>query len=205
MKEFWDNKYSANEYVYGEEPNDYFKYALDTFLPSGKLLLPAEGEGRNAVYAARKGLKVVAFDQSIEGKKKAIKLAGKAGVKIDYRVGELPDLQLTGETFTAAALIYAHFIPQLRSEYHRLIGKLIKPEGLIIVEGFSKEHIEYQDKYPNIGGPRNIEMLYTMEMIRNDFDDFEPVESSEGELELSEGSSHIGIGNVIRFIGRKVK
>ncbi|HAC72567.1 MAG TPA: SAM-dependent methyltransferase, partial [Porphyromonadaceae bacterium] len=27
MKEFWDNKYSTNEYVYGEEPNEYFKYA----------------------------------------------------------------------------------------------------------------------------------------------------------------------------------
>lgn len=205
MKEFWDNKYSVSEYVYGEQPNEYFKYATDTFLPSGRLLLPAEGEGRNAVYAARKGLKVVAFDQSIEGKKKALKLAGKAGVKIDYRVGELPDLHLTGETFTAAALIYAHFIPQLRSEYHRLIGNLIKPGGLIIVEGFSKKHIEYQNKYPNIGGPRNIEMLYTLEMIRNDFDGFEPVESGEGEVELSEGSSHIGIGNVIRFIGRKVK
>src|SRR5690606_13788249 len=103
------------------------------------------------------------------------------------------------------ALIYAHFTPQLRLEYHRLIGKLIKPEGLIIVEGFSQQHIEYQKKYPNIGGPRNIGMLYTLEMIRSAFDDFEPIESSEGEVELSEGSSHIGTGNVIRFIGRKVK
>lgn len=205
MKEFWDNKYSTNEYVYGEEPNEYFKYAVDTFLPAGRLLLPAEGEGRNAVYAVKKGLEVVAFDQSKEGKKKALKLADKAGVKIDYRVGELPDLPLEGEIFTAAALIYAHFTPQLRLEYHRLIGKLIKPEGLIIVEGFSQQHIEYQKKYPNIGGPRNIGMLYTLEIIRSDFDDFEPIESSEGEVELSEGSSHIGTGNVIRFIGRKVK
>lgn len=204
MKEFWDNKYSTNEYVYGEEPNEYFKYAIDTYLPSGRLLLPAEGEGRNAVYAARKGLKVVAFDQSVERKKKALRLADKAGVKIDYRVGELPDLPLRGEAFTAAALIYAHFTPQLRPDYHRMIGNLIKPEGLIIVEGFSKEHIEYQDKYPNIGGPRNIEMLYTLEMIRSDFDGFEPIEWIQGEVELSEGSSHVGVGNVVRFIGRKV-
>ena len=203
MKESWNSRYSVNEYVYGEEPNEYFKYAIDTFLPSGKILLPAEGEGRNAVYAAQKGIEAVAFDQSAEGKNKAEKLAERAGVKIDYQVGEFPNLPLMEEKFDAAALIYAHFAPQLRSEYHRLIGELINSGGFIIVEGFSKQHAEYQKINPNIGGPRNVEMLYTKEMILSDFPDFEPIELIETEIELSEGSGHNGIGKVIRFIGRK--
>lgn len=204
MKEMWDNRYVVNEYIYGENPNEYFKYAIDTFLPSGKILLPAEGEGRNAVYAAQKGLETVAFDQSAEGKSKAEKLANKAGVEIDYQVGEFSGLSFANENFDAAALIYAHFAPQLRSRYHRLIGNLINPGGLIIVEGFSKQHIEYQNINPNIGGPRNIDMLYTKEMIQNDFSDFEPIELIETEVELSEGSGHNGIGKVIRFIGKKL-
>ena len=203
MKESWNSRYSVNEYVYGEEPNEYFKYAIDTFLPSGKILLPAEGEGRNAVYAAQKGIEAVAFDQSAEGKNKAEKLAERAGVKIDYQVGEFPNLPLMEEKFDAAALIYAHFAPQLRSEYHRLIGELINSGGFIIVEGFSTQHTEYQNINPNIGGPRNVEMLYTKEMILSDFPDFEPIELIETEIELSEGSGHNGIGKVIRFIGRK--
>ncbi|MDO5664638.1 MAG: class I SAM-dependent methyltransferase [Bacteroidia bacterium] len=203
MKEMWNNKYAVNEYIYGEYPNKYFKYAIDTFLPSGKILLPAEGEGRNAVYAAQKGLEAVAFDQSVEGKNKAEKLAEKVGVKIDYQVGEFPELPLINEKFDVAALIYAHFAPQLRSRYHRLIGNLINPGGFIIVEGFSKQHIEYQNANPNIGGPRNIEMLYTKEMIQNDFFNFEAIELIETEVDLAEGSGHNGIGKVIRFIGKK--
>lgn len=205
MKEIWNNKYAVNEYIYGEKPNEYFKYAIGRFVLPGRILLPAEGEGRNAVYAAQKGLKVVAFDQSEEGKNKAEKLAKKTGVNIDYQVGEFPDLPLMEEKFNAAALIYAHFAPQIRSEYHRLIGNLIIPGGIIIVEGFSIQHVEYQKLNPAIGGPRNIDMLYSKEMIQNDFSDFEPIELIETEIELSEGSGHNGMGKVIRFIGRKEK
>ena len=56
MKEFWDSRYSAEEYVYGILPNEYFKSKLITDEKSGNILFPAEGEGRNAVYAALKGL-----------------------------------------------------------------------------------------------------------------------------------------------------
>lgn len=205
MKEMWNNKYAVNEYIYGEKPNEYFKYAIGEFVPSGKILLPAEGEGRNAVYAAQKGLKAVAFDQSAEAKHKAEKLAKKRGVKIDYQVGEFPDLPLMEEKFNAAALIYAHFAPQIRSEYHRLIGSLINRGGIIIVEGFSTQHVEYQKLNPAIGGPRNIDMLYTKEMIQDDFSDFKPIELIETEIELSEGSGHNGTGKVIRFVGKKIK
>lgn len=46
--------------AYGTEPNAFFKAQLDQLTP-GRLLLPAEGEGRNAVYAAKKGWEVAAF------------------------------------------------------------------------------------------------------------------------------------------------
>lgn len=203
MKNIWDEKYSAEEYVYGTNPNDYFKYAVGHFLPSGKLFLPGEGEGRNVVYAAQKGLDVVAYDQSVEGKNKAIKLAQTAGVIIDYRVGNLLNLPFEKESFDAAALIFAHFSPDIRSEYHTFIADLVKPNGLIIVEGFSVQHTNYQQKNPKIGGPRNVEMLYTIEMMQNDFINFTPIELLETETELSEGIGHNGVGKVVRFIGRK--
>ena len=61
MKEFWNERYSQEAYAYGTEPNAFFKSRIDQLSP-GKLLLPAEGEGRNAVYAATKGFEVSAYD-----------------------------------------------------------------------------------------------------------------------------------------------
>ena len=72
MKDFWNQRYAADEYAYGTAPNAFFKAVLDP-LPPGRILLPAEGEGRNAVYAAKLGWEVVAFDQSEGGQKKAMK------------------------------------------------------------------------------------------------------------------------------------
>ena len=85
MKDFWNQRYAEEEYAYGTEPNAFFKAQLDQRTP-GRLLLPAEGEGRNAVYAALKGWDVVAFDQSESGKTKAMKLAHQAGVAVSYLV-----------------------------------------------------------------------------------------------------------------------
>ena len=81
MKEFWNERYYENGYAYGEEANIFFKEELLKLKP-GNILLPAEGEGRNAVFAAKQGWEVEAFDISDVGKEKAIQLARKNGVNI---------------------------------------------------------------------------------------------------------------------------
>ena len=63
----WNDRYSKDEFAYGEAPNNYLKEQL-TKINVGKILFPAEGEGRNAVYAAKIGWTVSAFD--IKKKKK---------------------------------------------------------------------------------------------------------------------------------------
>ena len=113
MINMWDSRYAEDEYAYGTEPNEFFKETINKFDIDGKILLPAEGEGRNAVYAAKKGLDVTAFDISIEGTKKALQLAEHENVAIRYEVGNLPELKLMNESFDAAAFIYAHFPPPI--------------------------------------------------------------------------------------------
>lgn len=114
----WNERYSKDEFAYGEEPNNYLKDQL-TKLSVGTILFPAEGEGRNAVYAAKLGWAVSAFDISNEGKNKAMKLAEKNNVTIDYKVGELETLDFKSEKFDAIALIYAHFPANIKSLYHK--------------------------------------------------------------------------------------
>lgn len=203
MEEFWNNRYKEKEFAYGKEPNVFFKQAIDTLNLTGTLLLPAEGEGRNAVYAAKKGLAVAAFDISEEGRNKAMELAQHANVKIKYSVGELHELQFKKDSFDAVALIYAHFPPNLKTQLHKDLAALVKPKGYIILEGFSEQNLTLRDKNPNVGGPGNKEMLFTVQEMKDTFSNFEIIQLEETEIELKEGSFHNGMASVIRFIGRK--
>src|SRR4051812_47157388 len=116
--ERWNDRYSKPEFAYGEQPNNYLLDQLSKLTP-GTILFPADGEGRNSVFAARTGWEVSAFDISSEGKKKAIRLAEKNKVTIDYQVGELETLNYHPGQFDAIALIYAHFPADIKSSIHR--------------------------------------------------------------------------------------
>lgn len=200
--ERWDERYRRQEYAYGESPNLFLKEQLEKLKP-GKILFPAEGEGRNAVFAAKLGWTVAAFDISIEGQKKAMQLAQKNNVIIDYQVGDLQQLNFKEQEFDAVALIYAHFPPEIRSEYHKKFDTFLRKNGIIIFEAFSKKHLDYLAKNPNVGGPKGIESLFSIEEIKTDFKYYDIIELKEMEINLSEGIYHKGLGSVIRFVGRK--
>lgn len=201
-KEFWDERFSGDEYIYGEKPNEYFRECLLKYLP-GEILFAAEGEGRNAVFAAEEAWKVAAFDQSSEARKKAEKLAKKKGVELDYKVGNLPDLGYEENEFDAVALIYAHFPPEIRSEYHKLLISYLRRDGLIFFEGFSTAHPKFQKLNPKVGGPKDEALLFSMEEIKRDFGELKFLELYEAEVDLNEGEHHKGTGAVIRFIAQK--
>lgn len=203
MKQFWDERYGQPEYAYGEQPNNFFRQQLDRIQP-GKLLMPAEGEGRNAVYAATVGWEVFAFDQSVEGQKKAQKLAQITGVEMDYIVNELQDLPYSPSSFDAMGLIYAHFPAAKKSEYHKALSVYLKPGGVLIFEAFSKSNLAYRAKNEKVGGPRELDMLFSKEELLDDFVNFDISYIQEEEVELSEGLYHNGTGVVVRLVGRKI-
>ena len=200
--ERWNDRYSKDGFAYGEQPNNYLKEQLEK-LTIGAILFPAEGEGRNAVFAAKLGWVVSAFDISVEGKNKALRLAETNKVTIDYQVGELQTLNYNTEQFDAIALIYAHFPPDIKSFYHQTLDKYLKKDGLIIFEAFSKKHIDYIARNESVGGPKDIAMLFSIDELKSDFANYEIIELVEKEIELSEGLFHNGKGSVIRFVGRK--
>ena len=203
MKDFWNSRFSATEYAYGKEPNQFFEHALKEIQPTGKIFLPAEGEGRNAVFAASLGLDVLAFDISEEGKKKADLLAKEKQVSINYQVGNLNQLGLEPNSFDVIGLIYAHFESYIKVAYHKEFVSLLKPGGFLIFEAFSKNHSKFQKINPNAGGPKNAEMLFSLDEIRTLFDELEEISLVEKVIDLEEGPFHRGKASVIRYIGQK--
>ena len=198
----WNDRYSSEEFAYGEDPNNYLKEQLEKLNP-GAILFPAEGEGRNAIFAAKSGWKVSAFDISEEGKNKALKLAAANNVSIDYQVGEFETLDFQKEQFDTIALIYAHFPAEIKSAIHKQLDKLLRKNGIVIFEAFSKKHLEYLAVNEKVGGPKDIESLFSIEEIQGDFSNYEIIILEEKEIELNEGVFHNGKGSVIRFVGKK--
>lgn len=202
MKTFWDDRYQQEEYAYGTEPNLFFKECISQLSP-GLLLLPAEGEGRNAVFAAQKGWKVTAFDQSEAGKNKAMLLAVQKGVDITYDVMEITHMPYPAEKFDAVALIYLHFPDNVRQDYHRKIADNIKPGGYLILEAFSKKNLAYRLGNPSVGGPDQLALLFDIEEIKTDFPGFLWHITEESDIYLNEGIFHKGNANVVRIFGVK--
>lgn len=204
MKEKWDARYSEGGFAYGKEPNVFFKEWLPK-LEAGTILMPADGEGRNGVFAAMKGWAVTSLDLSEEGKTKALTLAKEQGVELNYLVGDLAALSFDKASFDAIGLIYAHFGADNKSALHEQLDKYLKVGGHVIFEAFSKKHLELRKQNPKVGGPNNIDTLFSKEEIRNDFKNYEVLLLEEQEIELNEGKYHIGKGSVIRFVGKKLR
>jgi len=197
MQQFWDERYQQTDHVYGEAPNAFFKAFIDQQKP-GTLLLPAEGEGRNALYAASKGWIVEAFDFSPVAREKALRLAVQKGVKIRY---DLKDISLfkASKQYDMVALLYVHLPEELRHRFHTEIYKSIKPGGFLVFEAFAKEQLEFSS-----GGPREAALLYDAPSICRDFPFLHQLSCAQKEVVLDEGPFHQGKAAVLRLTGQRL-
>jgi len=196
MKDIWNSRYSDPEFIYGIEPNAYLKNFLENSI-KGNILLPADGEGRNSVFAAKIGWQVDAFDYSESAQDKAFLLAQKNDVSINYAVSDILEFK-PSKNYDLIAIIYLHLIPEIRSVFFQRIGSWLKPGGHIILEAFSKNQLKNSS-----GGPKDINLLYDLEEIKDDFHHLKIKELRETEIILNEGLLHQGKANVIRLIAQK--
>ncbi|MCL9769798.1 methyltransferase domain-containing protein [Flavobacterium sp. HXWNR69] len=197
MKPFWDERYGASDFAYGTAPNQFLKDNISA-LPKGKILFAAEGEGRNAVYAAQQGFEVYAFDYSEAGKEKALNLAAATQVLIDYTVSDVLEVSYPEELFDGLVLIFAHFPATIRKAAHLKLLSLLKPGGVIIFEAFAKNQLQY-----NSGGPKDVDMLFSLDEISEEFPNVKFDSLTNEIITLDEGLYHRGEGALIRFIGTK--
>jgi SAM-dependent methyltransferase len=196
-KQSWDERYFAKEYAYGTEPNRFFKEQLDKLNP-GKLLLPGEGEGRNAVYAAKKNWDVDAVDFSEQGRLKALKLAAKENVNINYTVAGFENYIPPKNEYDAIGIVFVHLDKFEREKLFLRLIDALKDNGVIIMEVFSTRQLGRDS-----GGPKSENFLYQFEDVKNYFDKLNTIIIEESIIQLSEGVLHKGEAVVLRYVGRK--
>jgi SAM-dependent methyltransferase len=196
MKSFWDQRYSSREYVYGTEPNTRFRRMIDA-LPAGRILLPGEGEGRNAVYAAAKGWEVVALDQSSEGRCKALNLAKEKNVILEYRVEDLDTAVLPPSSFDLVSLVFVHLPPDIRPGVHSRLIQSLRPGGIFHMLAFRPAQLEM-----GTGGPRAPELLYSRALLEKEFASLRDLQFELIEEHFEEGSYHQGLYKGIEMTGK---
>ncbi len=198
MKEFWDARYKEEGFAYGDEPNNFIRDSISQLDLMGNGLFPAEGEGRNAVFAAEHNWNAYAYDISESGKAKAEELALKHNTKIDYRLGGFLNIDYPENFFDALFFSYVHMPTSMKLNVFERHFKWMKADSFIVFEGFSINNLPYREKNPGVGGPDQEDMLYSVEELRSLLDFFKNLRVWEEEVILTEGKYHVGTAMVIR-------
>ncbi len=191
----WDNRYDEDRFFYGEAPNDFVARELHN-LPTGRGLFLAEGEGRNAAFAAGLGHDVVAVDNSKIGRRKALELASRAGVQIEYRCEDIIDWRWADEKWDFVVLCFAHMGPDVMGEVHRRVVKCLRPAGKVILVSFAKSQFGRKS-----GGPPRLEWLHDVEILREEYAGVRWERLVEVEVELRESIGHVGDAMVVEGVG----
>lgn len=196
---FWDQNFSVAGFKYGTAPNAFLVEQTHR-LPSGSdVLVPGDGEGRNGVWLAQQGHRVTAMDGSAVGLQKAQALATERGVAFQTVLGDLAIWAPAPASFDAVVLTFVHLPPAIRANAHRRLAAALRPGGLLILEAFHPLQLKHSS-----GGPKDLAMLYTPDMLREDFTGLVEVFAWHGETELDEGPGHQGLAQVVRWIGRSL-
>jgi SAM-dependent methyltransferase len=194
----WDERYQQEALVYGEDPNDFLVQRVGELRP-GNCLCLAEGQGRNAVWLAERGFAVTAVDQSAVGMKKAKELAAKRAVDLSTEVADLAQYDLGRESWDNIVSIFGHLPSGLRRDVHRRVIAALRPGGIFLLEAYTPDQLQTS----GVGGPPDPDMLLTVDKLREELPDLEPLLSREIVRQVNEGDYHRGEGAVVQFIGRK--
>jgi SAM-dependent methyltransferase len=193
----WDERYSGDDYAYGTEPNEFLASAVDR-LPGGRILCLGEGEGRNAVWLARRGFDVTAVDASRVGLDKALRLAEERETTIRAVHADLNEFEIEPDWWDAIVSIFCHLPPGLRRTVHGRSVAGLTAGGVFLLEAYSPAQLRL-----GTGGPPTAEMLMDLESLRRELDQLDLVHATEMERAVHEGAYHDGVGAVVQIIGVK--
>ncbi len=194
----WDERYAGADHWYGTEPNDFLSEHVERLPRTGRVLSLGEGEGRNAVFIATRGLQVVAVDASAVGLEKARRFAASRGVSIDTVHADLGAFALEPQSWDAIISIWCHLEPALRRRVHRDVVAALRPGGVFLLEAYTPDQLRH-----GTGGPREVELLVRRDDLVAELAGLEILRAEELERDVHEGRGHGGRSAVVQFIGRK--
>ena len=195
----WNRRFAEDGFLFGTEPNAWLRGQAGAWQPGQRVLSVADGEGRNSVWLAGRGLRVDAFDIAEVGVAKARRLAAAQGVEVNFAVADCDGFAWPEAAYDGVAAIFVQFAdPALRARLFGHIRRCLKPGGTLVLQGYTPRQLVYRT-----GGPPIESHLYTEALLREAFADLDIVELRDYEAELAEGSGHSGRSALIGLVARR--
>ncbi|WP_424136094.1 class I SAM-dependent methyltransferase [Roseomonas chloroacetimidivorans] len=194
----WDARYAGGGFAFGDAPNRYLEAQAAWLRPGMRALAIGDGEGRNGVWLAERGLEVTSVDWSAAGLAKAEALAAERGVALRTAVADLTRWDWPVGRFDLVAWIFVHLPPADRALVAERAVASLAPGGLLVLEAFTPAQEGRRS-----GGPRDPELLWSGDLVREHFAGLELLECLEGTVLLDEGPKHQGHAEVVRGLLRK--
>ena len=196
QQEFWNGKFSKADYFYGTKANEFLASKIKLFTNHKTLLCLGEGEGRNAIFFAKNGFEVEAIDASDVGLAKLNDISKKENLGIKTVCMDLNHWE-ANKKYDVIVASYLHMFKEEREELFEKIEDSLNTNGYFIAEFFSTKQLTY-----NSGGPKDLDLLYTIEDFSEHFKLCKK-DICEQMTILDEGIGHQGEACVIRVIIQK--
>jgi SAM-dependent methyltransferase len=196
----WDDRYREPGFAYGVDANDFLA-AHAAQIPSGRVLCLAEGEGRNAVFLAKRGFDVHAVDLSRVGLEKASECVTREGVHITTEVADLGSLSLEPSYWHGIVSIFAHMPAKARKALNSQVVQALRPGGIFMLEAFTSRQLAIG----GVGGPsgQQLDFFMSLEELRKELAGLSLLHAQELDREVNEGRFHQGRSAVVQLIAQK--
>ncbi len=158
----WDERYAATELMWSVEPNQFVARECADLDP-GRALDLACGEGRNAIWLARRGWEVTAADFSAVALDKGRRLAG--DLALDWVVADATTWQPDG-SYDLAVLAYLQLPADERRAAVRAAYAALAPGGTFLLVAHDSANLT-----EGVGGPQDGTVLMTAEDVLSDLAD----------------------------------
>ena len=196
--EFWHQKYQTDEYIFGKAPNEFIKAVTPPAAAQETAYAPADGEGRNGVFLARMGYQVTSSDIADLAVAKARALAAEEKLLLNALVADCLNPPFADNSFDLIAVCFMHFHPEDSLLFMAANKRLLKPGGLFILEGYTRDQIALTS-----GGPKNPDMMFSAEGLSQTFTDYDIQLLQEVRRYLNEGPRHQGEAATVQLLARK--
>jgi len=201
----WSRRYrdAGDDYLFGTEPNRFLSHREALFRDGRTALSVADGEGRNSVWLAEQGLEVTAVEITSIAVEKAKRLAAGRNVTVRFQIADMlaadwPPPQMHN-AFDWVVGIFIQFVGAAdRARQFAALKQATRPGGRVVLQGYTPKQLDYRT-----GGPSDMENLYTAELLRQAFADWQIEELVEYEDEIAEGSGHQGRSALIGLVALK--
>ena len=142
-------EYEKSNCLWGLEPNKYVTQ-IPKIIKSGKVLDIGVGEGRNALFLAKKGFEVTGIDISKEAVDKFLKFAKKENLDVKGIVSDIVDFDFNQNYDVIICVATLHLVSKDKViETIKKIKNYTKNNGINLITVFTKKDIEYKE-YPDL-------------------------------------------------------